>query len=134
MGTGSGLYPPSVDAIDWSTAQRVGELIAGSPVTDSPLATVLGETVQPLALQFARRVSEYSGLELPAQLPPLEAVDRPAWIAANLQTMRPVLESLAAEGLGPGGRSSRRDALRTGRTRGGISGRCTTPSVLPAGC
>ena len=103
-----GLYPPSVDTIDWGTAQRVGELIAGSPGTESPIAEVLEETVQPLALQFARRVSEYSGLELPAQLPPLEAVDRPAWIAANLQTMRPVLESLAADGLGPGGRSSRR--------------------------
>ncbi len=110
-----GLYPPSVDAIDWSTAQRVGELIAGSPGTESSpggrvggWAPILSETVQPLALQFARRVSEYSGLELPEQLPPLEAVDRSRWIAANLQTMRPVLESLAAEGLGPGGRSTRR--------------------------
>jgi coenzyme F420 biosynthesis associated uncharacterized protein len=102
----SGLYPPSVDAIDWSTAQRVGELIAGSPGSADPSAEALGETVQPLVLQFARRVSEYSGLELPSRLPPLEAVDRPAWIAANLQTMRPVLESLAADA--PGGRSSRR--------------------------
>ena len=100
----SGLYPPSVDAIDWSTAQRVGDLIAGSP----PCGEVHGETVQPLAMRFARRVSEYSGLELPDRLPPLEVVDRSRWIAANLQTMRPILESLAAEGLGPGGRSARR--------------------------
>jgi coenzyme F420 biosynthesis associated uncharacterized protein len=110
VGPRPGLYPPSVDAIDWGTAQRVGDLIAGSPGNESPpggRALILGETVQPLALQFARRVSEYSGLELPAQLPPLEAVDRSRWIAANLQTMRPVLESLAAEGLGPGGRSRR---------------------------
>ncbi len=96
-----------MDAIDWSTAQRVGELIAGSPRTESALAQALGETVQPLALRFAGRVSEYSGLELPEQLPPLEAVDRSRWIAANLQTMRPILESLAAEGLGPGSSTRR---------------------------
>jgi coenzyme F420 biosynthesis associated uncharacterized protein len=104
-------YPPGVDAIDWSTAQRVGELIAGSPATESATggrALILVETVQPLALRFAHRVGEYSGLELPAELPPLEAVDRSSWIAANLKTMRPVLESLAAEGLGPGGRSTGR--------------------------
>ncbi len=107
---GSGLYPSGVDAIDWSTAQRVGELIAGSPAADGSAggqALILSDTVQPLALRFAHRVGEYSGLELPEQLPPLEAVDRSSWIAANLQTMRPVLESLAAEGLGPGGRSRR---------------------------
>jgi coenzyme F420 biosynthesis associated uncharacterized protein len=101
-------YPPGVDAIDWSTAQRVGELIAGSPEAEGSTARMLGATVQPLALRFAHRVGEYSGLELPEELPPLEAVDRSSWIAANLQTMRPVLESLAAEGLGPGGRSTRR--------------------------
>jgi coenzyme F420 biosynthesis associated uncharacterized protein len=94
-----------MDTIDWSTAQRVGDLIAGSPPSDG----MLGETVQPLALQFARRVSEYSGLALPDELPPLEAVDRSRWIAANLQNMRPILESLAqqADGIGPS-RSRRR--------------------------
>jgi coenzyme F420 biosynthesis associated uncharacterized protein len=94
-----------VDAIDWSTAQRVGELIAGSPRIEGPPARVLGESVQPLALQFARRVSDYSGLALPDELPPLEAVDRSRWIAANLQTMRPVLESVAQQGAGPARRS-----------------------------
>jgi coenzyme F420 biosynthesis associated uncharacterized protein len=89
-----------VDTIDWGTAQRVGDLIAGSP----PSGGTLGETVQPLALQFARRVSDYSGLALPEELPPLEAVDRSRWIAANLQTMRPILESLAQAGNGSTGR------------------------------
>jgi coenzyme F420 biosynthesis associated uncharacterized protein len=96
-----------VDAIDWSTAQRVGDLIAGSPKLGDPPTQVLSDSVQPLALQFARRVSDYSGLALPAELPPLEAVDRSRWIAANLQTMRPILESFASEGLAPG-RSTRR--------------------------
>jgi hypothetical protein len=79
-----------VDAIDWSAAQRIGELIAGSP----PYGGVRAETVEPLAYDFARRVSDYSGLALPAALPPLEAVDRAGWIAANLQSMRPVLGGL----------------------------------------
>jgi coenzyme F420 biosynthesis associated uncharacterized protein len=77
-------------AIDWNTAQRIGELIAGSP----PFGGPAGRSVQPLAHEFARRVGEYTGLALPAELPPLEAIDRPTWIAANLLTMRPLLDPL----------------------------------------
>ncbi|HYM45728.1 MAG TPA: zinc-dependent metalloprotease [Solirubrobacteraceae bacterium] len=76
--------------IDWNTAQRIGELIAGSP----PYGGELTRSIEPLAHDFARRVGDYTGLELPAELPPLEAVDRPGWIAANLQTMRPLLDAL----------------------------------------
>jgi coenzyme F420 biosynthesis associated uncharacterized protein len=79
-----------VDLIDWGAAQRIGELIAGSP----PHGDVSAAAVEPLAQDFARRVSVYSGLEVPAELPPLEAVDRPAWIAANLKTMKPLLGTL----------------------------------------
>jgi coenzyme F420 biosynthesis associated uncharacterized protein len=89
-----------VDAIDWSAAQRIGELIAGSP----PDGGVNAESVQPLAYDFARRVSEYSGLGLPGELPVLEAVDRSGWIAANLRSMRPLLGLLTdrlGEGSGP---------------------------------
>jgi uncharacterized protein (DUF2342 family) len=77
-------------AIDWDTARRVGELIAGSPPYGGPLE----RDVQPLAHEFAHRVSACTGLELPAELPPLEMVDRPGWIAANLLTMRPLLDPL----------------------------------------
>jgi coenzyme F420 biosynthesis associated uncharacterized protein len=79
-----------MDLVDWRTAQRVGELIAGSP----PFGGVRAANVEPLALEFAARVSAYSRLQAPAQLPPLEVVDRPAWIAANLRTMRPLLAPL----------------------------------------
>ena len=59
--------------------------------------------VEPLARDFARRVSDYSRLALPSELPPLETVDRPAWIAANLGSMRPLLEPLGERlGSGPG--------------------------------
>lgn len=80
-----------MEPIDWAAAQRVGELIAGSP----PRGGVDASSVEPLAHDFARRVSSYSGLPEPRRLPPLEVVDRPAWIAANLRTMRPLLAPLA---------------------------------------
>ncbi len=87
-----------MDVIDWRLAQRVGERIAGSP----PPGGVRAAAVQPRAHDFARRVSEYSGLPLSGELPPLEAVDRGAWIAANLRTMRPLLGGLS-EKLGNSG-------------------------------
>jgi len=80
-----------VDAIDWGTAQRIGERIAGSP----PYGGVQAASLEPLAYDFAKRVSAYSGLRAPSELPALEAVDRPAWIAANLRTMRPLLAPLS---------------------------------------
>ncbi|HEY1457075.1 MAG TPA: zinc-dependent metalloprotease [Solirubrobacteraceae bacterium] len=89
-----------MDAIDWSLAQRVGELVAGTP----PYGGVFADSIQPLAEDFAERVSAYSGLELPTELPNLETVDRPRWIAANLMSMRPLLEPMAQRmdrGLGP---------------------------------
>lgn len=86
-----------MDTIDWRIAQRVGERIAGSP----PNGGVRAAAVQPLAHDFARRVADYSGLPAPQELPPLEAVDRAAWIAANLQSMRPLLGPLS-ERLGAG--------------------------------
>jgi putative hydrolase len=79
-----------MDPIDWRAAQRIGDLIAGSP----PHGDVQAATVEPLAHDFASRVGAYSGLQLPDQLPPLEIVDRSAWIAANLKSMRPLLGRL----------------------------------------
>jgi coenzyme F420 biosynthesis associated uncharacterized protein len=90
-------YALWVDAIDWGMAQRIGERIAGSP----PPGGVRAASVQPRAHEFARRVSDYSGLPQPAELPPLEAIDRGAWIAANLRTMRPLLGGLS-ERIGAG--------------------------------
>ncbi len=79
-----------MDFIDWRTAQRIGELIAGSP----PHGGIRATTVEPRAREFAERVSTYSGLKPTSELPPLEVVDRPAWIAANLKSMRPLLAPL----------------------------------------
>jgi coenzyme F420 biosynthesis associated uncharacterized protein len=79
-----------VDVIDWGTAQRIGEMIAGSPSRGG----VHAATVEPLARDFAERVATYSGLRLSGELPALEAVDRREWIAANLKSMRPLLAPL----------------------------------------
>lgn len=70
--TGAG-YALLVEAIDWGAAQRIGELVAGSP----PYGGVRAASVEPLAYDFARRVGAYSGLQVPTALPVLEAVDRP---------------------------------------------------------
>ncbi len=104
-------------AIDWDTAQRIGELIAGSPPYGGPA----GRSVQPLAHEFARRVGEYTGLSLPAELPPLEMIDRPAWIAANLLTMRPLLDPLL-ERLGGEREEPTQDTPGSGDADGGRVG------------
>jgi coenzyme F420 biosynthesis associated uncharacterized protein len=79
-----------MDVVDWSAAQRVGELIAGSP----PFGGVRAASVEPLAREFAGRVGDYSGLQVSGELPALELVDRPGWIAANLRGMQPMLAPL----------------------------------------
>ncbi len=74
--------------------------MAGSP----PFGGVRAASVEPLAREFAGRVSSYSGLETPGELPALELVDRPGWIAANLKSMQPMLAPLTepmAAGKGP---------------------------------
>ncbi|MGH2903283.1 MAG: zinc-dependent metalloprotease [Solirubrobacteraceae bacterium] len=93
------------EVIDWGAAQRIGELIAGAGgrAGGQPQSGVVrADTVEPLAHDFAARVGAYAGLELPARMPPLEVVDRPAWIAANLRTMKPLLDPLTAR-IGDGG-------------------------------
>jgi coenzyme F420 biosynthesis associated uncharacterized protein len=107
--------------IDWATAQRIGEMVAGSP----PRGGVSAAALEPLAKDFADRVADYSGLPRPAGLPALEAVDRPTWIAANLRSMRPMLapltERLDSEGAlkGPIGAAS---GLMLGAQVGALTG------------
>jgi putative hydrolase len=83
------------NAIDWGAAQRIGEMIAGAGGRDR-YGGVNAGAIEPRAHDFAARVSAYTGLELTGRLPPLEVVDRPAWIAANLKTMKPLLDPLTA--------------------------------------
>jgi coenzyme F420 biosynthesis associated uncharacterized protein len=86
-----------MDGIDWKVAQKVGEMLAGG----SPYLAAETNGVQPLAEEFASRVSAYSGLELSQSIPTLELVDRPRWIEANIAAMRPLLDPIT-ERLGRG--------------------------------
>jgi putative hydrolase len=107
--------------IDWSIAQRIGELVAGSP----PFGGVSDAQLAPLAQDFAERVSAYSQLRMPDALPPLEIVDRPRWIAANLRSMRPMIdpltERISADAAAPGG-SFGAQLSRIGDKLGGLGG------------
>jgi uncharacterized protein (DUF2342 family) len=104
------------DTIDWGAAQRIGETIAGVG-GQAQYGGVSASTIEPLATDFAERVSDYTGLALPTRLPPLEVVDRPAWIAANLKTMRPLLEPLTEQLGGSGSRSGGITGLVSGPVR-----------------
>jgi coenzyme F420 biosynthesis associated uncharacterized protein len=92
-----------MEGIDWNVAQRVGELLAGATDGREYQLGADAAGVQTLAARFAARVSAYTGLGLGEgeRLPPLELVDRPAWIEANIATMRPLLDPFS-ERLGRG--------------------------------
>jgi uncharacterized protein (DUF2342 family) len=115
-----------MDAIDWATAQRIGELVAGAGGHGVAHAGVRAEAVEPRAHDFAARVSAYSGLPLHGELPALELVDRPSWIAANLQTMRPMLaplsERLGEHGGGMGGPLRSASGMLLGVQIGALTG------------
>jgi coenzyme F420 biosynthesis associated uncharacterized protein len=76
--------------IDWSVAQRVGELLAGG----APYVAGRTDGLQALAEDFATRVCAYTGLAPSAPLPAIESIDRSRWIEANIATMRPLLDPL----------------------------------------
>ncbi len=80
--------------IDWGAAQRIGELVAGLGSDPARGGSIRADLIEPRAHEFAARVASYSLLEPREELPALELVDRPAWIAANLHTMRPMLAPL----------------------------------------
>ena len=72
-----------------------------------PHAACAPTSVEPRAHDFAAASATTAACRSNGELPPLEAVDRPAWIAANLQTMRPLLAPLT--------RPPRRAARAAGR-------------------
>ena len=82
-----------MDAIDWGTAQQIGELVAGSP----PFGGVRRSSVQPLADDFAQRVAGYSGLDLASRRRRWRSSTARRWIAANLRNMGPLLGTLTEQ-------------------------------------
>jgi len=86
--------------IDWRTAERIAGFVGGGAGTDQALPGDLAE----ITSDSEERVRAYTELATTTPLPPAESVSRREWIAANLKTMRPVVEPLTdrvAQGLGP---------------------------------
>lgn len=91
-------YALSMGNIDWKLAQRIAEMVAGTPAGGG-----VSPSSAPRTGDYAAEIVSYTGLSA-GGLPAVELVDRPRWIAANLRSMRPLLEPLsdrAVGGLGP---------------------------------
>ncbi|MGH2914901.1 MAG: zinc-dependent metalloprotease [Solirubrobacteraceae bacterium] len=73
--------------IDWILAEKLAGWIAGS--TDAALPR---SDLAALAVESERRVTAYTGLEPVAPLPHPEGVDRSEWVAANVRSMRSLLD------------------------------------------
>jgi coenzyme F420 biosynthesis associated uncharacterized protein len=77
----------SSSLIDWIIAERIASLVAGEG--DAPKLTV---ELAPLAADAAKRVTAYTRLQPARELPVPEGISRRAWVAANLASMRRMLE------------------------------------------
>jgi coenzyme F420 biosynthesis associated uncharacterized protein len=85
--------------IDWMIAEKIAAYVAGEG--DAPALSV---ELAPLATDAGRRVVQYTRLTPVRELPPPEGVGRREWIAANLGSMRRMLDPVldrAGEKLGP---------------------------------
>jgi coenzyme F420 biosynthesis associated uncharacterized protein len=85
--------------IDWSLASQIAQFVAGKPET-----APLGPRLAAASEESERLVTAYTRLSPDAPLPPAEAVSRPEWIQANLDSMQGLLDPVTnrlAEGMGP---------------------------------
>jgi coenzyme F420 biosynthesis associated uncharacterized protein len=110
--------------IDWSLARQVARGIAGlQPAGDrAPF-----EQLSAPAAESERLVTAYTGLEALTPLPVAEAVDRDAWIDANLRSLGGVLDPVSdrlRSRLGPlGGAAGALLGLEAGAISGFLGGR-----------
>ncbi|HEV2820286.1 MAG TPA: zinc-dependent metalloprotease [Solirubrobacteraceae bacterium] len=85
--------------IPWKLAEHLGARVAG----DGPAGALPGD-VAALCADAAERVVKATGMAPATALPEGEAVERRAWIAANLRSLDAMMAPLTArvgEGLGP---------------------------------
>ena len=82
--------------IDWRLASTVAQAVA-TATASSPGASsaATAAELESFAAESAERVADYTGLVAAGELPPPETVDRPAWVAVNLRSMRSVLDPVA---------------------------------------
>lgn len=110
--------------IDWNLAGSVARRVAGvQPAGDGAAFAAVAEP----ATTSEQLVSDYTGLVAADGVPAAEALDRPAWIDANLRSLRSVLDP-AAERLAGGAGPLRRVAggalaIEVGAVSGFLAGR-----------
>jgi coenzyme F420 biosynthesis associated uncharacterized protein len=80
--------------IDWGLAHQIAVLVAGEG-TNGGGAPARLEALPAAAAESERLVTAYTGLRPPGALPRPEALDRRAWIEANVSSLRPLLEPVA---------------------------------------
>jgi coenzyme F420 biosynthesis associated uncharacterized protein len=93
--------------VDWFLAQRLARYVAGEPDARPPRSDLVA-----LSADSAERVVAYTGLTPAHPLPQAEWVGRAEWIAANVGSMRALLDpplSRVGQGLG-----ATRHAVRLG--------------------
>jgi coenzyme F420 biosynthesis associated uncharacterized protein len=93
-----GESPASIqyDPIDWDLAERVARKFAGrEPLAVSYLAASLRDDFHSVTGEAEALVAEYTGLQAPGPAR-AQVVDRSSWVAANISSMRRLLEPLTA--------------------------------------
>ena len=82
------------EPIDWRLAERVARTVAGRDAfADSYLAASLRPDFAAATAEAESAVADYTGLRSPSRAT-AEVVDRAGWVAANVRSMRRMLEPL----------------------------------------
>lgn len=82
------------EPVDWRLAERIARGVAGrDALSGSYLATSLGPDFTQASRTAERAVAEYTGLQAP-DAATAQVVDRGEWVAANVRSMRTMLEPL----------------------------------------
>jgi coenzyme F420 biosynthesis associated uncharacterized protein len=85
---------PVHDPIDWALAERVARRFSGrEPLAASYLARSLRDDFEEVTAEAEALVAEYTGLHAPGPAR-AQVVDRSSWIAANVSSMRRLLQPL----------------------------------------
>ncbi len=94
-GAGRTVVVMSSELVDWdlaaSTARR---LVRPGPSVSYAEAARAVDELRTLAVESERHVRDFTGLTAAPDAPPVAVVDRPGWVAANIEGFRIVLEPL----------------------------------------
>jgi len=92
--------PGAPEIVDWPLAARIARRVAGRPsIASSYLGASLGYDFEAVTAESEHLVAEFTGLRTPGRAR-AAVLDRPAWIDANVVSMRRLLRPLSAR-VGP---------------------------------